>query len=141
KTYPGPGFIGGLPAKALYTVYEVAYYLPVPPAGYETWAEDTAQRAMDDMARRKSWIDEYVANGMAYVLPENLKEPTSDKYLEIGGDISSAGTQAIAAAVSGNLTIEEALAQYKSTAKQIGVKEILDFENAKIGKTTEQSYD
>jgi 5-enolpyruvylshikimate-3-phosphate synthase len=78
---------------------------------------------------------------MAYVLPENLKEPTSPKYLEIGGDISSAGTSAIAAAVSGNMTIEDALAQYKSTAKSIGVKEILDFENAKIGKTTEQSYD
>ncbi|MBN2884119.1 MAG: extracellular solute-binding protein [Clostridia bacterium] len=140
KTYPGPGFIGGLPAKALYTVYEVAYYLPVAPEGYETWAADTAQRAMDQMARRKSWIDEYVANGMAYVLPENLKEPTAPKYLEIGGDISTAGTTAIAAAVSGNMTIADALAEYKSTANSIGVIEILDFENAKIGKTTEQSY-
>ena len=141
KTYPGPGFIGGLPSKALYTVYEVAYYLPVPPEGYETWAEDTAERQISNMNRRKSWIDEYVANGMAYVLPENLKEPTSDKYLEIGGDISTAGSTAIAAAVSGNMSIEDALAEYKATAKAIGVKEILDIENEKIGKTTEQSYD
>ncbi|MFO7612447.1 MAG: extracellular solute-binding protein [Clostridia bacterium] len=140
-TYPGPGFIGGLPQKALYTVYEVAYYVPAPPAGQENWAETTAATAIASMKRRKDWIDEYVANGMAYQLPENLKESTSPKYLEIGGDISTAGTTAIAAAVSGNLSIADALAQYKAIAKSIGVKEILDFENAKLGKTTEQSYD
>ena len=93
------------------------------------------------MARRKSWLDEYVANGMAYQLPENLKESTSDKYLEIGGDIHTAGKTAIANAVSGNVPIADALAEYKAIAKSIGVKEILDFENEKIGKTTEQSYD
>jgi hypothetical protein len=141
RTYPGPGFIGGLPSKALYTVYEVAYYVPSPPEGYETWAEDTAKRAMDNMARRKSWLDEYVANGMAYQLPENLKEPTSPKYLETAGDIGTAGKTAIAGAVSGNVSIADALAEYKAVAKNIGVKEILDFENEKLGKTTEQSYD
>ena len=141
KTYPGPGYIGGLPSKALYTVYEVAYYVPSPPEGKETWAEDTAQRAMSNMARRKSWIDEYVANGMAYQLPENLNQPTSDKYLEIGGDIHTAGKTAIANAVSGNVPIADALAEYKSIAKAIGVKEVLDIENEKLGKTTEQSYD
>ncbi len=138
--YPGPGFIGGLPDKALYTVYEVAYYVPDPPEGQETWAEDTAQRAINNTKRRKEWIDEYVANGMAYLLPENLNQPTSDKYLEIGGDISAAGSEAIAAAVSGNVSIEAALAQYRETAKAIGVKEILDIENEKLGKTTEQTY-
>lgn len=134
KTYPGPGFIGGLPSKALYTIYELVYYAP----GNEEWALETAQRATDNTNRRKSWIDEYVANGMAYQLPENLNQPTSDKYLEIGGDIHTAGQSAIANAVSGNVPIADALAEYKAIAKQIGVKEILDFENEKLGKTTEQ---
>jgi len=141
KTFPGPGFIGGLPSKALYTVYEVAYYVPIPPEDDPTWAEDTAQRLIDNGARKKSWLDEYVANGMAYQLPENLKESTSDKYLEIGGDISTAGKAAIASSVSGNVPIADALAEYKALAKSIGVLEILDFENEKIGKTTEQNYD
>ena len=137
KTFPGPGYIGGLPSKALYTVYEVAYYAP----GNEDWAEATAARATSNTQRRKSWIDEYVANGMAYQLPENLNQPTSAKYLEVGGDISTAGRTAIANAVSGNVPIADALAEYKEIAKNIGVKEILDIENEKLGKTTEQSYD
>ena len=140
KTYPGPGFIGGIPSRALYTVYELAYHVPSPPEGMETWAADTTQRAIDNGNRKKSWIDEYVANGMAYVLPENYNQPTSEKYLEIGGDISTAGKTAIAAAVSGNQSIEDALAEYRATVKAIGGQEVLDIANEKLGKTTVQVY-
>lgn len=53
---------------------------------------------------------------------------------------SAASGDAIAAAVSGNMSITDALAQYREIAKKINVKEVLDIANEKLGKTTEQEY-
>lgn len=137
RFYPSPGYIGGMPAKALYTVYEVAYHIPSDPV----WAEDLAQDNIDRFNRRAGWIEEYIANGMAYILPGKLTESTSPLYLEKNDEIVAAAIDSISKAVMGYLSVEDALAMYKEKAKVIGVKEILDFENAKLGKATEQSYD
>jgi len=141
KTFPGPGFIGGLPSKALYTVYEVEYYVPSPPAGFENWAEDTAKKAMDNTARRNAWKNEYIENGMLYMLPSFLTEPTYSKYDGMSSGLNKIGETAIINAIKGAVSIETALAEYKEYAKTIGLKAVLDFENEKIGKTTTQDYD
>ena len=136
KTYPGPGFIGGLPTKALYSIYEVAYYVPSPPDGQETWAADTAKRAMDNTARRKSWLDEYIENGMVYSIPKNILD---SKFLQ-NSSIGDAGLAAIKNAITGEISIADAIAEYKVIAKSLGLKAILDNENEKLGKTTLQDY-
>ncbi len=78
---------------------------------------------------------------MAYLLPEKLKESTSPVYLDINDDIVDIAMEAISKSVMGIVTVEEALKQYKEKARVLGVKDILDFENEKLGKTTEQTYD
>jgi len=136
KTYPGPGFIGGLPTKALYSIYEVAYYVPEPPEGFENWAVETAQMAMDNTARRKAWLDEYIENGMVYSIPNSLLESNTHNYSSIG----DAGLAAIENAITGEMSISSALEQYRTIAKSLGAKAILDQKNEKIGKTTLQDY-
>ncbi|MBN1623439.1 MAG: extracellular solute-binding protein [Clostridia bacterium] len=140
KTYPGPGYIGGLPSRALYSIYEVVFYVPSPPQGFETWAEDTALRANDNTKRINSWIAEYIENGMAYILPERLTKPTSDLYIELFKDINDATRDAIQKAISGEISIDDAIEQYRMIAKALGFKEILDFENKKLEKATVQDY-
>ncbi len=136
RVYPSPGFIGGLPSRALYSVYELKYYAPSNPE----WAEKSAQTAYDKYTTRKEWIEEYIANGMAYLLPDKLTQPTSEKYLEIYDEIHSAAMEAITASVTGSAGIEDSLNNYRRLAKVLGVKDILDFENAKLGKATAQEY-
>ena len=38
------------------------------------------------------------------------------------------------------MTVEDALAQYRATAKTMGAQEILDTANSEIGQTSEQTY-
>lgn len=137
KVYPGPGFIGGLPAKALYTVYEVAFHVPSPPEGLENWGQETAKRAATDIIRRKTWIDEYIENKMAFILPDNLRSPTSEMYYKYSEEINIATLETIQAAVIGKISIEDAISQYLDIAKTLGVNEMLDFENEKLMKTSD----
>lgn len=140
KTYPGPGFIGGLPSKALYTVYEVAYYVPNPPTGYETWAEDTADRAMSIMKRRQAWINEYIENETVFLIPSNLMEPSSEEYHMLQQELNTELQNAIKSAIIGDVSIEDAISQYREMAKTLNAKEVLDIENERLGKTTDQDY-
>ena len=137
RTYPAPGYIGGLPSRALYTVYEVAYHAP----GNEKWAENVLKIVKNNFDRKRGWIEEYIGNNMAYLLPEKLKESTSPVYLDLNDEIVEIAMEAISKSVMGTVTVEEALKQYKEKARVLGVKDILDFENEKLGKSTEQSYD
>ena len=136
RTYPAPGYIGGLPSRALYSVYEIAYHAP----GNEKWAENVLKVVKSNFNRKREWIEEYIGNGMAYLLPEKLKESTSPVYLDINKEIVNIAMEAISKSVMGTVTVEEALKQYKEKARALGVKDILDFENEKLGKTTEQTY-
>ena len=140
KTYPGPGYIGGLPSRALFSVYEVAYYVPSPPKGFESWAEDTASQAQSNMKRLQSLPEEYIENGMLYMLPYNLQKPSSDEYMEAESALVQATFDAIKRASTGVVTINDAISQYRTIAKSLGVRRILELENNKIGKTTDQDY-
>lgn len=131
RTYPGPGYIGGLPEKALYTVYEVAYHVPSPPVGYETWAEDTAAKAKNNVLRRRAWLDEYIENGMAYMLPNDLRELSGHAEITIAS-IHNEGEAAIKKAITGETSISDALAEYRDAAKTLGVQEKIDFANNKL---------
>jgi len=132
RTYPGPGFIGGLPSKALYTVYEVAYHVPKPPDGYENWATDTADHQMDNMKRRKGWMEEYIENGMLYLLPDNLREPSSEDYWEYRNDIIKATRDSITAAIIGEISIDDAIDMYEKAANTFGINKIINIENDKL---------
>ena len=61
--------------------------------------------------------------------------------MTINDEIVEIAMEAISKSVMGKVTVEEALKQYKEKARVLGVKDILDFENEKLGKTTEQNYD
>jgi hypothetical protein len=137
KTYPGPGFIGGLPSKALYTVYEVDFYVPNPPKGFETWAEETAGRAMGNLARRNSWINEYIESGMAYIIPEGLSAPIGLIYEKNKAEISKVTYDSIKAAITGEMSVGDAIDHYRETARALGVKDVLAVNNAKLGKATD----
>ncbi len=117
KTFPGPGYIGGLPAKALYSVYEIEYHVPSPPEGYETWAADTASRAKENTLKRNAWIDEYIENGMAYQV---LSEST--QRFDFNNELNKAGLNAIKDAITGETSVSAALAEYKEIAKTLGVQ-------------------
>jgi len=135
KGYSAPGIVGGHPLYAVGTVYEIVYNSPD-----KDWNAATTKRVNDGLARRKAWFEEALGWGGVYMLPESLKEPSSDKFLEISADLGAAAKEAIAKSFIGEVTVKDALKKYKDTAKALGAKEVLDLANAEIGQTTQQSY-
>jgi ABC-type glycerol-3-phosphate transport system substrate-binding protein len=130
-----PSIAGGHPDYAVGLVYEVIYNSPD-----LAWNESTTLRVNSGLQQRKAWFDEALAWGGIYILPESLKEPTSDKYLQISSDISAASQEAISKSMISEVSVADALAKYRQTAKTLGVKEVLDLANAEIGATTSQTY-
>jgi len=135
KGYSAPGIMGGHPLYAQGYVYEIVYNSPD-----KEWNEATTIRVNEGLARRKAWYEEALGWGGLYLLPESLKEPSSDKFLEISADLGAAAQEAIATSFIGEITVEEAIAKYREAAKTLGAKEVLDLANAELGVATTQTY-
>ncbi len=135
RGFSAPGIVGGHPLYAQGTVYEIVYNSPD-----ADWNAATTERVNSGLLRRKVWFDEALAWGGVYLLPESLKEPTSDKFLAISSDLGAAAKEAIATSFVGEVSVEEAIAKYREVAKTLGAQEVLDLANAEIGAVTGQTY-
>lgn len=135
KGYSAPGIVGGHPLYAQGTVYEIVYNSPD-----AEWNAATTERVNSGLLRRKAWFEEALAWGGVYLLPESLKEPTSDKFLAISVDLSAAAKEAISTAFVGEVSVEDAIAKYREVAKTLGAQEVLDKANEEIGAVGTQTY-
>lgn len=72
--------------------------------------------------------------------PHSWSEPTSETYNRINADIGRIFDETVAAAVTGTMTVDEALASYRRQLRSLGAQKVLDEANAAIGKTSSQQY-
>ena len=72
--------------------------------------------------------------------PHWWSEPTSDTYNKIGADIKIIFDEMVAAAVTGSMTVDEAIASYKKQVGDLGGQMMLDEANAAIGKTSSTQW-
>ncbi len=135
RGYSAPGIIGGHPLYAQGIIYEIVYNSPD-----TEWNESTTTRVNSSLLRKKEWFDEALSWGGVYLLPEALKEPLSDKFLDIYSDLSAASFEAIKSAFEGEVPVSETLENYKEIAKQLGAQEVLDLANSELGKKSIQQY-
>jgi hypothetical protein len=77
---------------------------------------------------------------MAYIIPEGLSEPISESYNNNKADVSKLAYETIKTSITGELSIEDAIEHYREKAQSLGARNIIDIENAKLDKVTEQSY-
>lgn len=136
KGYSAPGIVSGHPSYALDSVYEFIYNSPD-----EEWnAEQTTKKAVN-AARNAEWFDAGAAWAGLYLLPDGLKEPSSQIFLDKKGDLLIAANEAISKTMVGEISVADAIANYKTTAKALGAAEILQIANEELGVDTNQTYD
>ena len=135
RGYSAPGIVGGHPLYAIGRVYEIVYNSPD-----KDWNEATTKRVNSGLLRRKAWFDEAVSWGGLYILPESLKEPSSDLFMTISSDLEAASNEAISKSMIGEVSVTDAIQKYRDTAKTLGAQQVLDLANKEIGATTSQTY-
>ncbi len=87
------------------------------------------------------WHQKYLENKIYFGgYPHWWSEPTSDTYNNINADISRIFEEKVAAAITGSMTVDEAIASYRQEMKQLGAQKVLDEANAAIGKTSSTVY-
>jgi putative aldouronate transport system substrate-binding protein len=128
--YPGPGIVGD---NHLYDHVKHPHVLDQEPP------ENTAKRARDAQ-RMKDYLDEGLSSKLIYTHSGAWNEPTSQKYNDIGADINRIFEETVAKAVTGQVPIDEALADYRQQLKALGAQQMLDEANAAIGKTSSTQW-
>ncbi|MFO7637430.1 MAG: extracellular solute-binding protein [Clostridia bacterium] len=134
---PAPGLLDGNPLWEVGKVYEFIYY-----SDDKAWNESMTQVFQNQQTRMIEIFDEYDALGRLWAMPPSLKEPDDDLWLKQGvrGDQSIAARDALATAIMGDAPILEALAKYRAAAKALGMQQVLDMANEKLGATSSQTY-
>jgi ABC-type glycerol-3-phosphate transport system substrate-binding protein len=131
--YGGPGITGDIAG----TRYTLANY------GYRLEGQ-TEQQYEDRMAYYKKVDDAFELGRSTKILfggyPHAWSEPTSDTYDTINADIGRIFDEMVAAAVTGQMTVDEAIASYRQQVKALGGQKVLDEGNAAIGKTSSTVY-
>ena len=87
-------------------------------------------------ATMKKGLDEKIY----FSYPHAWSEPSSETYDKINADIKRIFDEMVAAAVTGNMTVDEAIASYRKQVGDIGGQKVLDEWNASIGKTSSSVY-
>jgi hypothetical protein len=101
-----------------------------------------AYQARNDYYKRvAAWQQEALDKKLYYGgYPHWWSEPTSDTYDMINADIKRIFDEMVAAAVTGSMTVDEAIASYRSQLKSLGAQKVLDEANAAIGKTSSTEW-
>lgn len=130
KYYPGPGIGHDNP---FFSLSDYEYVLD---------GEDPQKTA--DRNARNAWIsafwNEAIENEIVWTWGTHPREPVSETYNNIGADIANAFEEAVAAAVTGQMSPEEAVEEYRRRIGNIGGQQVLDEANAYIGKESNPDY-
>jgi hypothetical protein len=121
-------------APASNIVFEVPWFSRVDyPYRYEmyddAWHEETNRtliKKANDMATGK-------ANGTLFFLPTTLQVPNSNEFARLDADCRKIYREALVKAVTGELTPEAAIENYRAQMKAIGAQKILEDANASLG--------
>jgi ABC-type glycerol-3-phosphate transport system substrate-binding protein len=130
KYWPGPGIVGDT-EKFNHT--KQAHVLEGEPP------EASAARAALQV-RNSNLKDQGLASGILYSQNALWNEPNSEAYRNLAADIKRIFAETVAKAVTGQVPIDEAIADYRKQAKALGAQKILDEGNAAIGKTSSTVY-
>lgn len=130
--YSGPGIAGGDMPNFNHLLF---------PMRLE--GEDPANVALRNQrnALLDRWTKEAVASKLMYSYPHYWSEPMSPLYLKItSAEIKRVFVQEVTKAVTGQITPQEAIANYKKEIGALGGQAMLDEANRSIGKTTNPNY-
>jgi ABC-type glycerol-3-phosphate transport system substrate-binding protein len=72
--------------------------------------------------------------------PHSWSEPNSEHYAQINADIGRIFDEMVAAAITGQMTVDEAIASYRRQMRNLGAQKVLDQANAAIGKTSSTKW-
>jgi len=87
------------------------------------------------------WLTDGLASKILYSYPHTWSEPNCPMYLKItSAEIKRVFVQEVTKAVTGQITPQEAIANYKKEIGALGGQQMLDEANASIGKTTNPKY-
>jgi ABC-type glycerol-3-phosphate transport system substrate-binding protein len=129
--YPGPNIMAG-DFFPLYNLAKQGYIVK--------GTESSSDAFMTQNTAYQQWQAEGDAKKLFFYYTEQMKEPQSDTYAKIGADIKRLTVQAVTDAMTGQKTVEQAVADYRSQMKALGAQKVLDEGNAAIGKTSSTVY-
>ena len=109
------------------------------PLVFQDDPEKTQENSDKYFAKQES-IDNALDSGLVYFLPENLKTPYSETYSTLSADINALFEEAIVKAITGELTPEDAIENYRQQMQSIGAQDILDAANADLGVESNMEY-
>ncbi len=128
--YPGPGIGTDNPFFAL--------------ADYDYVLEGEDPEVTANRNARATWISEFwnqaIDDEIVWTWGTLSREPVSETYNNIGADIQDAFEEAVAAAVTGQMSAEEAVEEYRRRIGNIGGQQVLDEANAHLGKSSHPTY-
>jgi ABC-type glycerol-3-phosphate transport system substrate-binding protein len=131
KYYPGPGIVGDIIPGLNHIEYP-----------HVLDGEDPAASAKRAALYEKEveYINEGLAKGLLYPQPNLWNQPTSDTYRDVAADFKRIFEESVAKAVTGQVSVDEAIADYKKQIGALGGQKVLDEANAFIGKTSSTVY-
>jgi hypothetical protein len=129
--YPGPNIMAG-DFFPIFNLAKQGYILKGNEAASEKWQKQQVSY--------QNWLDEGNAKHLFFQYTEQQKEPQSEMYTKIGADIKRLTVQAVTDAMTGQKTVEQAVADYRSQMKALGAQKVLDEANAALGKTSSTVY-
>jgi putative aldouronate transport system substrate-binding protein len=130
KYFPGPGIVTDI-EEFNHTLYPHVLKGEAPEAS-------AARAAL--AVRNKTLKDQGLASGILYAQPSLWAEPDSDTYRDIVADIKRIFVETVAKAVTGQVPVDEAIADYRKQTRALGAQKILDEGNAAIGKTSSSTW-
>ncbi len=129
--YPGPGIVSDLDPKFNHVEY---------PRILEGRPEADNEAYNAWLQKKSDMLEEGLEKEIFYTHPNEWKEPDSETYRNIGADIGRIFEETVAKAVTGQVPIDEAVADYRRQVGKLGGQKVLDEANAAIGKTSSTEY-
>ncbi len=93
-----------------------------------------------NLKRKAEGMKNGLESGLLFQLGTKYTTPVSDTFATISPDVKRLFDEAVVKAVTGELTPEQAVKNYREQMKNIGAQQILDECNQNLGATTDMKY-
>ena len=129
--YPGAGIVGMMLPNRTWFHY---------PLVLEGEDPEESRKRYQTVQLEAELIAKGIESGLLYRHTALWNEPDSETYRRIGADLTRIFETTVANAVTGQISAEDAVREYRTQLARLGGQDMLDEANEAIGKTSSEIY-